>query len=96
MHASEAVTGYVAWRLTAGFRNPSAENIKQTFGRFNPSWGNDLEDFIIDEHAAAISSMLAQRHRIAHGEWSDITYTRVREHYGYIQDVVDRLADLVI
>ncbi len=95
-HANAGVTGYVGLRLRTGFQNPSAGRIKETVGAFNPAWADDLEVFIVDERLAAIASVLAQRNRIAHGEWSDITYSWIEGYYAHIQDVIDHLADLIL
>jgi RiboL-PSP-HEPN len=96
IHADTAVAGYVGWRLTAGFQNPSSDKIKRTLGAFEPRWRDDLETYIVDERAAAIGSVLWLRNRIAHGEWSDITYVRIKDYYAHIQDVVEHVADLVV
>lgn len=50
----------------------------------------------VSERHDAIVSVLAQRHLIAHGDSSDITYVRISEYYSHIQDVIDHLADLVL
>jgi hypothetical protein len=94
-HAHPNVTRYVGWRLKS-FQNPTARAIKETLGRFDPEWEADLDAFIVDERLDAIGSVRAQRHRIAHGDSSDITYVRISEYYKHIQDVIDHTADLVL
>jgi RiboL-PSP-HEPN len=94
-HADESVTRYVSWRLK-GFQNPSVARIKETVGAFDKTWRPDLDQFIVDERLDAIGSVLAQRHLIAHGGPSDITYARMAEYYKHIQEVVEHLTDLIV
>ena len=65
------------------------------FGQFNQSWRKDLEHFLVDEKADAIGTIVANRHKIAHGEDSTLTYVRVKEHWEEVQRVVEHIADLV-
>lgn len=95
-HAQTSVTRYVTWRLKIGFQNPSKGKITETVGIFDRMWKDDLEAYIVEERHAAISSVLTQRNAIAHGDWSDITYTRIKTYYEDILDVVNRIADLVV
>jgi hypothetical protein len=89
------VTSYVNRRLLAGFQNPSKDKILRTLGDFDSDWRAEMEAYIVDERASAVSSINTQRNRIAHGDWSDITYVRVKEYYGPIDEVVRRIEQLV-
>jgi hypothetical protein len=89
------VSSYVSRRLQAGFQNPSKDKILRTLGDFNKDWADEMRAFIIDERADAVGSINAQRNRIAHGDWSDITYARVKDYYGPIDDVVRKVEQLV-
>ncbi len=77
------------------FQNPSKGNILRLIGSFDEQWRTDLEAFIVDERAAAIGSIVGGRHRIAHGENSDLSYVRVKEYREAIETVVSHIADLV-
>jgi hypothetical protein len=94
LRSAVTVQGYVGWRLR-NFQNARRAVILDTLGAFNHEWRADLELFIVDARAAAIASLILQRHRIVHGDWSDISYVRVRDYYASIREVVDRIADLV-
>lgn len=91
--ASESVQRYARWHLVR-FGNATKGNIVAVCGRFDESWGEDLEHFIVDERAAAVGSIVKERHRIAHGENSDISYVRVRDYREKIDEVIDRIAEL--
>lgn len=77
------------------FQNPSKGNILTLVKQFDDAWHSDLELFIVDKRAAAVGSVVNERHRIAHGENSTISYARVAEYREAIDEVIDHLADLV-
>lgn len=93
LRAAETVQGYVNWRLR-NFQNATRQVIIDTVGAFSAVWRADLDAFIDDQRGGAIGSLMKQRHRIAHGDWSDISYVRVNEYYASVVEVVDRIADL--
>jgi hypothetical protein len=92
--SSPAVARFIASEM-ARFQNAKRERILRLFGRFNEDWRRDLERYLVDERSDAIATIVANRHRIAHGEDSAITYVRVREHWKTICEVVDHIADLL-
>ena len=94
-HSNTAVHRYLVWRLEAGFQNPSKDKIVTTLRKFEPAWGADLEAYIVDARQAAVGSILAQRHLIAHGGSSDISLARVKDYYAEVIDVVNRVADVL-
>jgi hypothetical protein len=94
-HSSLTVSNYVNRRLLAGFQNPSKERIVRTLGDFDKDWASEMELYIVDERADAVGSIIAQRNRIAHGDWSDITYVRVRDYYEPIDEIVRKIEQLV-
>ena len=48
---------------------------------FNPDWANKLETETQGEIKAAVDSIVANRHLIAHGIWVGISYIRMKEYY---------------
>jgi hypothetical protein len=92
--SSDNVQRYVGVSLQR-FQNPSVGNIVSLFERFNEDWKDDLKDFLVDERAAAIGSVVKERHRIAHGESSDISYVRIDRYREQVDLVIDHIADLV-
>lgn len=88
------ISHYVGRRL-GYFQNAKKDKILDLFGEFDPEWRADLERFLVDEMADALGTIVANRHKIAHGDDSTITYARVREHWLTIQQIVNHIADLV-
>lgn len=74
--------------------NPNVEKITALFGSFNPDWRTSLESYLVDERKDSINSLVALRHKIAHGESVGTTLSQVRAHYKIVLEVVSQLADL--
>lgn len=92
--SSQRVAAYIAADLER-FQNAKTSRILDLFGQFDVAWREDLETYLVDERSGAVGTIVNNRHKIAHGDDSDITYIRVREHWRQIQRVVDHIADLV-
>ncbi len=75
--------------------NPNTEKISTLFGSFNADWRLALERYLIDERKDSINSLVALRHKIAHGESVGTSLSQIKAHYKVIAEVVDYLADLV-
>lgn len=75
--------------------NPNAEKISALFGSFNTDWRLSLEGYLIDERKESINSLVALRHKIAHGESVGTSLSQIKAHYKIIVEVVEYLADLV-
>lgn len=63
------------------FQNAKMEKICQLAGSFSEEWRTDLESKSSGELKDAIDSIVAQRHNIAHGRDSNITYSVLKEYY---------------
>jgi hypothetical protein len=74
--------------------NPNAEKILTLFGSFNPDWRTALESHLVDERKDSVNSLVALRHKIAHGESVGTSLSQVQAHYKVILEVVNYLADL--
>lgn len=74
--------------------NPNVDKITTLFGSFNPDWRVSLESYLVDERKDSINSLVALRHKIAHGESVGTSLSQVRAHYKVVLEVVNRLADL--
>jgi len=85
-----------AERRLRTFTNANTERIVQLFGSFDPDWQTDLESYLVDEYKAAVDSVVALRHLVAHGAYAGVTMARIREYYDRVKDVVDYVADLCI
>ena len=85
---SRRVVRYVQRRLET-FQNPNAERILQLAGDFDPAWRDQLETFLAGERKDHVDSVVANRNQIAHGASVGITYSRARDYFKSVNDVVD-------
>lgn len=74
--------------------NPNSEKIATLFGSFNPDWRLAVERYLVDERKDSVNSLVALRHKIAHGESVGTSLSQVKAHYKVILEVVDFLANL--
>ena len=82
------VANYVNSRLK-NVTNLNNEKIKQLLCSFNSDWGKVIDENILDDQKAAIDSILANRHQIAHGQAVGITYARVDQYYSRVVRSID-------
>jgi hypothetical protein len=74
--------------------NLKTQRLTELFGRFEPSWQKDLEEYLIDDKRDAVNSVVNLRNAIAHGKETSVTLHRVREYFDRIVLVVEHIADL--
>jgi hypothetical protein len=74
-------------------RNPTVDNVLALAGDFDPTWRNELEAFMDDEHRAAIGTVVARRNIVSHGGTTSLTYASVAAHYARIWEVIDFLME---
>ncbi|WDT73987.1 MAG: HEPN domain-containing protein [Candidatus Manganitrophus sp.] len=74
--------------------NPNCEKIANLIGSFSPDWRVKVEGYLIDERKAAVNSLVALRHKIAHGESVGTSLSQVKEYYSKVVEVVNFVADL--
>ena len=94
-HSQPSIQRHVESRLRQ-FTNANTQRIVQLFGSFDPDWRTDLESHLVDEYKAAVDSVVALRHRVAHGQNAGVTMASVRSYYDRVKRVVDHVADLCI
>jgi hypothetical protein len=71
-------------------QNPKSGRLVQIASSFDKSWGDALDVFLKDAlRGDAINAIMSNRHRIAHGQTSDITVARVNAYLTKIVEVVD-------
>ena len=75
--------------------SPNAEKITQLLGDFSPDWRKASESFLIDERKATVNSLVALRHKIAHGESVGTSLSQVRGYYATALEVIEFVAALV-
>jgi hypothetical protein len=75
--------------------NPNCDKIITLLGDFSPTWRKHAEDYLVDERRAAVNSLVALRHKIAHGESVGTSLGQIKAYYATVLDVVGFVADLV-
>ncbi len=80
------------WHLQR-FTNPKVDKILALTRRFDKKWAENLERRIAAEEGLkdAINSIVANRHLVAHGRDTDLSYRRIRDFYDTAGRVVDLL-----
>jgi len=70
-------------------QNPKAAKILEIVGYFNFEWQSELREFINnEERGSSINYIITERHRIAHGDNSEITINRLQLHFTKAVEVV--------
>ena len=92
--SAPSVQSYVEASLDR-FTNVHSEKLLQLLGSFDPEWRENLQAFIRDEREAALNSVIAIRHQIAHGESTGISFVQIRSYYAFVQEIVNFLTDLL-
>lgn len=82
-------------RQLGPWTNPKAEKIIDLFGSFNQDWRNNLTAYLVDQRKDSVNSLVALRHKIAHGESVGTSLSQIRSHYRIANEVIDHVADLV-
>jgi len=87
--ASEPVANYTLTSLSK-IQNPNMSKFIEVAASFKKKWGSDLELFVSDEgRKEAIDSIMANRHKIAHGKDSRITVAGLRRYLEKSIEVID-------
>lgn len=76
--------------------NVDRDRLLNLVGHFDASWRAQMEAFIVDERSAAINSIVGLRNDIAHGGGSSLSLNQVEKYWRSIQEIVDKLADLML
>ncbi len=87
------IANYIEAQLE-GFQNPKMGKILQVVEAFNPKWAEEIQnlpDYLKIKNA--VDSVVANRHKIAHGEDVDIEYNRLRSWYADVYKLIVILYD---
>jgi hypothetical protein len=82
-------------RQLGPWTNPRTGKIIELFGSFSADWRDDLGAYLVDQRKDSIDSVVALRHRIAHGESVGTSLSQIKAHYIVINEVVEHMCDLV-
>lgn len=94
-HSEASVQRYAEGRLRQ-FTSANTQRITDLMGSFDSGWRSDLEKYLVDEHKAAVDSVVTLRHSISHGRYADVTMARIKDYYVRVKNVVDHIADLSV
>jgi hypothetical protein len=86
--ASPSIRNYVESRLLS-LQNLNMQKIISLAGIFNSTWAEELTQSTNGERKDAIDSILNNRNKIAHGKYSGITYTSIRDWYDKAVEVIE-------
>jgi hypothetical protein len=75
--------------------NPNTAKICALLSSFSSDWGKQAEIYLIDERKESVNSLVALRHKIAHGESVGTSLSQVKAYYQTIREVVEFVADLL-
>lgn len=92
--SSPEVASFVERQL-GPWTNPKSEKIIDLFGAFNQDWREDLTQFLVDQRKDSVNSLVALRHKIAHGESVGTSLSQIKSHYRVVNEVVDHVMQLV-
>jgi hypothetical protein len=76
--------------------NLKMEKLAQLLGSFSPDWEKEIRATAkFRTYKAALDETVDVRNKIAHGRYSNITFTRVKDHYENILKLLDLLESLI-
>jgi hypothetical protein len=91
--AGPKVVSFVTNELKT-FQNPKMEHVLKLIRAFSPGWEEQIRLSTSGAPKEAVDSIVINRHKIAHGESSPISLSRVKEYYRNAKIVVEQLRAL--
>jgi len=95
LRSPEAIQRHVGQRLRR-FTTANVHNITELLCSFDIDWQEDLKSYLVDEHKAAVNSIVDLRQAVSHGRFAGVTMVSVQRYYDRVKEVVDHIADLCI
>lgn len=92
--SAETVVNHVS-KSIANLTNFKAEKLGAHLLSFDPNWKPKIDTLIADERKAAVDSVVALRHGIAHGKPGDITIARMKDYYDQVNKVMSGIRELM-
>jgi hypothetical protein len=92
VQSSETVASYAVSRIR-GLRNVDKEKLLQFVAAFSPAWRADLESNQ-EAELDALSSVVNNRHVLAHGGTVGVTYATVQGYWESVKVLARRLTDM--
>jgi hypothetical protein len=91
--SSPEVASFVERQLDR-WTNANSEKICTLMGSFDPAWNGRTSSFLDDQRRDGINSVVALRHKIAHGESVGTSLSQIRAYYATVLEVVYFIADI--
>ena len=79
----------------AQFTNVNDEKIRNTLPKFDSQWLESYENQRTDNSKASLDSVIAIRHKIAHGGNMSMSYIQISQHYSNIKDLINLLDKII-
>lgn len=98
--ASTNIQNFISKQIK-GITNCKTNKIIDVLSKFNPVWGSDFasqiaaKSSIADEIKNSIDSIVDNRHAIAHGKNTGISYPTVLNYYNSVKKAVDVLESII-
>jgi len=99
-NASPKIQHYVSKEID-NITNCKTDKIIQILSKFDAEWGKQFEEKIDNrspihrEIKDSIDTVVANRHRIAHGRSVGMTYTRISGFYNYCKTAIEVLDEII-
>lgn len=93
--SSPRVQRYVHARLQ-DFQNPKMTNIYAILERFDPLWSGDLRARTLPKMSDSVNAIVSNRHKIAHGEYSDISLARATTYWEDAKAMGETIWNIVV
>ena len=84
------------WKQLDRTRNPSRDEIIRIHDQFDGEWGESIKKFIVDEKAAAITSVVSNRNTVSHGGTCNATIRDLSNWFSEVKQVIGFCHDLVL
>lgn len=78
---------YVALQIQY-LTNLKSNKLKDTLLEFNIEWGEAYVNLVSEDAMDALDSIVSNRHLIAHGKNSGISYETVKKYYDHIKNII--------
>lgn len=76
--------------------NLNPQRIIDFLGSFSKELRREIEKFLSEDQREAINTIVSNRHLIAHGRESGISYSEVRNHYEKSQNLIVRVQEICL
>lgn len=76
---------------TNNITNLNSEKIGQLLNTFSNRWKDEFDQSLSDKEKAAIDSIVANRHLIAHGRNVGVSYVSMKEWYKDIKHAIEKI-----